>query len=184
MRSKKAEKIGYTIEDIESDVAGTDAEFYINMRDDVTLSIKEYREISRALDNLCGTHEAPPTSNIINTLEDALSVIKHVARFKLPVESSNEDEMGEEAAETSGGSSGAVTVATGVIKTRADAFRNLNQIAEFFRKTEPHSPISYIIEKAVRWGDMDLETLMRELIPDSGSRDFYSSLTGVRTDDD
>ena len=180
-RVKKAEKIGYSLEDIENAVADSSQEFFVNLCDDVATSIIEYREISRTLDSLCGTHEAPPTSNIINTLEDALSVVKHVARFKLPVESSNEEDMGE--AEGIPGQSGVVTV-PGAIKTRTDAFHHLNNIATFFRNTEPHSPISYIIDKAVRWGDMELDELMKELIPDSSSRNFYSSLTGVKTDDD
>lgn len=181
-RSKKADTVGYSIEDIENDVANTSPEFYINMCEDVSVSINQYREISQALDNLCGTHDSPPTSNIINTLEDALSVVKHVARFKLPAESSNEDDIGDDATGVAGGSGGA-SVLGGAIKTREDAFRHLNNIANFFRKTEPHSPISYIIDKAVRWGDMDLDELMRELIPDSSSRDYYSSLTGVKTED-
>ncbi len=182
-RAKKAAKIGYTLEDIEQAVAGSSQEFFVNLCDDVAVSINEYKQISQALDNLCGTQEAPPTSNIINTLEDALSVVKHIARFKLPVESSNEEDIGEDGVVTQG-QSGVVTVATGAIKSRADAFRHLNSISNFFRSTEPHSPISYILDKAVRWGEMDLNELMRELIPDSSSRDYYSSLTGVRTDDD
>lgn len=182
-RNQKVQKIGYSLEDIENAVAGSSEEFYVNLCDDVSISINEYRKISKALDDLCGTHDAPPTSNIINTLEDALSIVKHIARFKLPVESSNEEDIGEDGVAISGGRSGVVKV-PGSIKTRDDAFRHLNNISEFFRKTEPHSPISYILDKAVRWGGMDLNELMRELIPDSSSRDYYSSLTGVRTDDD
>ena len=182
-RSKKSAKIGYTLEDIENAVAGSSQEFYVNLCDDMAVSINEYRAISQALDNLCGRNDAPPTSNIINTLEDALSIVKHVARFKLPVKSSNEEDIGDAAGgESAGGKSGVVTV-PGVISNRDEAFRHLNNIAQFFRKTEPHSPISYIIDKAVRWGDMDLTELMKELIPDSSSRDYYSSLTGVKSDD-
>ena len=186
-RQKKASKIGYTIEDIENAVANSSEEFFVNLRDDISTSINEYRQISSMLDQLCGTHEAPPTSNIINTLEDALSVIKHIARFKLPVESSNEEDIGDMDSEGNviqEGANGVATILPGAIKTRTDAFRHLNNISEFFRKTEPHSPISYIIDKAVRWGDMDLNELMKELIPDSSSRDYYSSLTGVKNDDE
>jgi len=183
-RAQRAAKIGYSLEDIENAVADSSQEFFVNLRDDVAVSINEYREISRVLDSLCGSHEAPPTSNIINTLEDALSVVKHVARFKLPVESSNEDDLGEQGDVASAGQSASVLTVPGAIKTRDDAFRHLNDIASFFRKTEPHSPISYIIDKAVRWGDMELNELMKELIPDSSSRTFYSSLTGVKTEDD
>ncbi|MFV9616772.1 MAG: ImpA family type VI secretion system protein, partial [Gammaproteobacteria bacterium] len=73
---------------------------------------------------------------------------------------------------------------TGPVNSRADAFKKLTEISEFFRKTEPHSPISYILERAVKWGDMSLNDLIKELIPDSSARDTYGSLTGIKTDDD
>ena len=73
---------------------------------------------------------------------------------------------------------------SGPISSREQAFSQLMEISAFFRKTEPHSPISYIIERAVKWGDMPLEDLIRELIPDSSARDFYGSLTGVKTEDE
>jgi type VI secretion system protein ImpA len=40
-----------------------------------------------------------------------------------------------------------------------------------------------MLTKTVKWGNMPLEELMKELIPDSSSRDTYSSLTGVSVDD-
>jgi type VI secretion system protein ImpA len=58
------------------------------------------------------------------------------------------------------------------------------EISAYFRKTEPHSPISYILERAVKWGDMPLDDLIKELIPDSSARGLYGSLTGIKTDDD
>jgi len=73
---------------------------------------------------------------------------------------------------------------SGPVKSRAEAFKRLTEISDFFRKTEPHSPIPYIIERAVKWGEMPLEDLMRELIPDSSAREVYSSLTGIKTDDE
>jgi len=52
-----------------------------------------------------------------------------------------------------------------------------------FRKTEPHSPVSYVLQKAVKWGSMSLEHLINELIPDSTSREHYSELTGVNVEE-
>lgn len=179
-RAEKTNKIGFNIEDIENVVAGSSEEFYLALRDDVTECLSDYRSISRMLDEHCGNIDAPPTSNIINALESTLGVINHVAKLKFPVESSNEAEFNEDGTineSAAGGSSGP-------IKNRTDAFRRLNDISEFFRKTEPHSPISYALEKAVKWGDMSLSELMRELIPDSSSLNYYGSLTGIKTDDD
>jgi len=181
-RAEKSNKIGFNIDDIDNVVAGSSEEFYLNLKNDVTTCIADYREISRMLDEHCGNMEAPPTSNIINALESTLGVINHVAKYKLPDESSNEEEFNEDG--TVAESSSEPQSIGGPIKTRTDAFKRLNEISEFFRKTEPHSPISYALEKAVKWGDMSLSELMRELIPDSSSLNYYGSLTGVRTDEE
>lgn len=180
-RAEKTSKIGFNLEDFENVVAGSSEAFYLALRDDVIACLADYREISRMLDEHCGNIEAPPTSNIINALESTLGVINHVAKYKLPDESSNEEEFNEDGTVASSSSAKGIG---GPIKNRTDAFRHLKEISDFFRKTEPHSPISYALEKAVKWGDMSLSELMRELIPDSSSLNYYGSLTGVKTDED
>lgn len=50
--------------------------------------------------------------------------------------------------------------------TREQVFDELNNIAKYFRSTEPHSPVSYLIEKAIRWGHLSLPELLNELISD------------------
>jgi type VI secretion system protein ImpA len=55
----------------------------------------------------------------------------------------------------------------GPITSRQQALRQLSQVAAFFRQTEPHSPISYLVQRAVRWGDMPLEDLLKEVVKSS-----------------
>ena len=52
------------------------------------------------------------------------------------------------------------------VRTREDAFRALLQVADYFKRTEPHSPVAYSLEQAVRWGRMPLPELLTELIPE------------------
>ncbi len=47
---------------------------------------------------------------------------------------------------------------------RADALRRLGAVAEFFRRTEPHSPVAYLVQRAARWGEMPLEEWLQEVI--------------------
>jgi type VI secretion system protein ImpA len=47
---------------------------------------------------------------------------------------------------------------------RDSAFHQLRNIAEYFSESEPHSPVSYLLEKAIRWGYMSLPELMAELV--------------------
>lgn len=54
-------------------------------------------------------------------------------------------------------------VATVGLTSRDQAFQELRKIADYFSKYEPHSPVSFLIEKAIRWGYMPLPELMQEL---------------------
>ena len=175
-RAEQIAKNGFNLDDIQKAVEQSSQEFYINLRDDVQDALGEYKRIGELLTERCGVHDSPPTSNIVGILTDTLGAILHIARDKLP-----EPEVagGVEGMEASGPG-----VAGGPIKSRAEALKQLGYISQFFRRTEPHSPLSYIIEKAVRWGDMSLGELMHELIPDSNSRSTYSSLTGVTTNEE
>ena len=176
-RAEQIAKNGFSLDHIQKAVEESSQEFYINLRDDVHAALEEYKRIGQILVEHCGIQDSPPTSNIINILTDTLAAIAHIARDKLPIPETP-DGTEADAGTSASGSAG------GPIKTRADALKQLGYISQFFRRTEPHSPLSYIIEKAVRWGDMSLGELMQELIPDSTSRSTYSSLTGVTTSEE
>jgi type VI secretion system protein ImpA len=55
---------------------------------------------------------------------------------------------------------------SGEPQNRAEALQRLAYIAAFFQKTEPHSPVSYLVQRAVRWGEMPLENWLDEVITD------------------
>ncbi len=59
-----------------------------------------------------------------------------------------------------------VAVRSGVL-TREDAIVQLSTIASFFRKTEPHSPVGYLIERAIRWSNLSLTQVLEEVLHDS-----------------
>lgn len=55
--------------------------------------------------------------------------------------------------------------------TREEALRNLRVVADFFRNHEPYSPISYLLDKALRWGGMRLDEWIKEVVHDGNTRD-------------
>ena len=59
-------------------------------------------------------------------------------------------------------------------------FRTLERVADFFRQTEPHSPLAYALNQAVRWGRMPLPDLLTELIPDEAARTSFFRITGIQ----
>lgn len=52
----------------------------------------------------------------------------------------------------------------GPIRNRADAYRMLEEAAEYLARTEPHSPTPYLVRRAITWGQLKFEDLMNELI--------------------
>jgi type VI secretion system protein ImpA len=54
----------------------------------------------------------------------------------------------------------------GAIQNSRDAIKRLADLAEYFRKTEPHSPVSYLVTRAVKWGEMPLEMWLQDVIKD------------------
>jgi type VI secretion system protein ImpA len=68
----------------------------------------------------------------------------------------------------------------GAINTRGDAIAQLRAVAEFFRRTEPHSPVSYFADKAANAGEQDLHEWLRSVVKDPGSLSHIEELLGVK----
>ena len=62
---------------------------------------------------------------------------------------------------------------------RADALNRLSTIAAFFQRTEPHSPVAYLVNRAVKWGEMPLENWLEEVIGDMGVVNTIRSTLGL-----
>jgi type VI secretion system protein ImpA len=71
--------------------------------------------------------------------------------------------VGGEAAAAAPAGASAASGQPGVLASRQDALLQLRQVAEYFRRVEPHSPISYLVARAVKWGDMSFEELIVDL---------------------
>lgn len=67
----------------------------------------------------------------------------------------------------------------GVLSSRAQALQQLRQVADYFRRTEPHSPVAYLADKAARWGDMPLHAWLRAVVKDQGALMQLEDLLGT-----
>jgi type VI secretion system protein ImpA len=66
------------------------------------------------------------------------------------------------------------------LQNRAQALAQLRQVAEFFRLTEPYSPVSYFADKAADAGSQDLHTWLRAVVKDESSLAHIEELLGVK----
>ncbi len=78
---------------------------------------------------------------------------------------------GADGAETSGadatGSTGTGAIGVGAIKSRQDAIRALDAVAEFFRRNEPSSPIPLFAERAKRLVSKNFLEVLADVAPDA-----------------
>ncbi len=184
-RAKRAAEGAPTLEMFEAAARETSAEFFADLREVMEQASDEFDRLMEALEERCGTDEsgyslAPPSSNIKNLLQQSLRRMRLLVGEESGESEAAEGEDGEEStAEASGGSADVSS-----ISSREEAFRALMKVADFFRRTEPHSPISYALEQAVRWGRMPLPELLRDLLPDDSSRRDLFRLTGLPMEND
>lgn len=68
----------------------------------------------------------------------------------------------------------------GGIGSRAEAYQRLVEAADYLLRTEPHSPVPYLVKRAVAWGNMPLTELLQEFI--TGADDLVTThrLLGMR----
>lgn len=65
-------------------------------------------------------------------------------------------------------------------QNRDEAFTLLAGIAQFFKQTEPQSPVPYLIERAIKWGNMPLEGWLNDVIKDSNVVDNIRDVLGTK----
>lgn len=74
---------------------------------------------------------------------------------------------------------GAALGQPGIIGNRAQAVAQLRAVAQFFRRSEPHSPASYFADKAAAAAEQDLHTWLRSVVKDQASLAHIEELLGV-----
>lgn len=155
----------------------TGADFYRQLLADVEAANDEFWKLSDVLDSKCGSNP-PPTSNIRGALTEVREAIEELAKRKIPVgdDGAGGDEADAGPAGSAGGHHG---IGAGPMRTREDALRTVSLAADFFRATEPHTPISFALDQIVRWGRMPLPDLLSELIPDTNARDQLFKMVGI-----
>jgi predicted component of type VI protein secretion system len=94
------------------------------------------------------------------------------------------DDGGQIAAEAVGpaGAAGAAGPSgpSGPITSRDEAYRRLREAAEYLRKTEPHSPVPSLVDRAVRWGNMTFENLFDDVVKNQDVRSQTKDLLGLQ----
>lgn len=164
----------------------TSDQFYVNLLEDLDGANEAFERLNRVCDEKYG-RDAPPSSAISNAIAEVRKTLMGLVGSRI-ASSAPEEEISDvdEEEHTPGGSPSSAgkagpsaSIASASIQNREEAFRGILRVAEFFKKTEPHSPIPFALERIVRWGRMPLPQLLKELIQDEGSIDQMFKLVGI-----
>jgi type VI secretion system protein ImpA len=131
--------------------------------------------------------EDPPSTS---TVRDMVGHVVEIANRYAPAEEgAPAAEGGSEGAVSAdgtpgvamgGGVAGGISVPAGQVVSREDALRALENLATFFKKTEPVSPLAYTLEDAVRRSRLTWPELLEEIVTDRDSRNAILTALGIR----
>jgi len=173
VRQRRIDQGARTLEDFQRAVTESDPAELLGTASRIEECLTRFASLSAALDSRCGS-DSPPTSRIRGALEDALECMRYLTKDLRP-------EAAQEEAEVPAGEQRKQGGAPGVVATRQDAVEAMKRVRDYYRKEEPHSPISYLLDRALRWTQLPLHVLVSEIIHDPGALEVFQMRTGIPT---
>jgi type VI secretion system protein ImpA len=159
-------------EEVEKEARLAGATHWSEQRVVIAGTLASWKEMERALDEKAG--QASPAANRVRDLLEFLSETCH--RFAPP-------DVSDGASETTSATAGdgpAVVATSGSIVGREHALRQLTEIAAWFKRNEPSSPIGFTLDEAVRRARLDWPDLVAELVSDQTARHSLLTSVGIR----
>ena len=164
-----------TLDDIQEARSRTPAAYFQEVHRELTDCQTAVQELDQALQPLMG-EEGPSLSGLKGTLESVSDLLKRFASESgaALVASTSVEPVRQPSAPASPvrveptialpQENAVVDVKQEHISSRKQALEQLRQIAEFFRQTEPHSPVAYMAQKAADWGEMPLHEWLGRVV--------------------
>jgi len=176
-------------------VAATPRAFYETLFEDVQQSWEQCERLDRVSDEKFG-RAAPSLVEIKKAIEECRDLVGRIRRDKREREGIK-DEDGPALPESPNGPGSGFSQAPAPSlvtvplsgsaplepQDRADALRRLEAVAVFFRRTEPHSPVSYLVQRAARWGQMPLEDWLQEVVKSEDVLSYIRETLGMKGSD-
>jgi type VI secretion system protein ImpA len=179
-RQQRIEAGAVPFETVENEAQAAGSKAFAALQADAAAAAVAWKALGEALDRRAGA-DSPPTSHVRDLLEQIRSI---AARFagsgEVAPEPGATTAEGAAAPGAPVAAPAAAVVSAQQLASREEALRALAQIADFFRRTEPHSPLAYTLQEAVRRGRMTWPELMAEIVPDVTYRSAILSSLGIR----
>jgi len=164
-------------------VSLTPAAKFVALESDIALAIAAIDELSQTLTACLGELDAPSIASLRTPLVAMQTFVTRIRaeRGESPASSgvTSADNVGE-VSMTSDDMPVAVIASSGPIASRAEAYQRLREAADYLMRTEPHSPVPYLIRRAISWGNLSLAELLEELLQKNADLNTINALLGIR----
>lgn len=154
---------------------GSRRAFYEELLTVVNECWSAFQALDRVMDEKFG-RQTPGLGELKGMLDKIRDWVDKTTKEKRLEEPDGSTIGGEAGAE--GGAGGAVA---GAVSGRQDALRRLADVAEYFRRTEPHSPVSYLVQRAIAWGQMPLDAWLGDVIKDGVLLENLKETLGIKS---
>ncbi len=152
------------------------------VRTEAKAALRAWEDMARILDDKAGS-ESPSTSHVRDLLRTLVAVANRFAPPEAadPNPTDDADTLDEETADmATADAAPTARAAPGQVLNREGALKQLEDLSAWFRRTEPHSPLAYTLEEAVRRGRLTWPELLEELLTDKTVRDGLLVKLGIR----
>jgi type VI secretion system protein ImpA len=154
--------------------------FYEPVYADANEALEECQRLQALVAERFGKN-APSLLNVHKAIEDSRDLLWRIVQQKREQEpDAVVDDIGATAEAVSVGQAQPAGPLRLEPRDRADAVRRLAAVAAFFRRTEPHNPVAYLVERAMRWAEMPLEAWLHEVLADDATMARLRDLLGIK----
>lgn len=164
-------------------VSATPRDFYLTLYEDIQQGRSELERLASLADEKFG-EAAPGWKGLRDAVAEVEVIVRRILRDKggLPEEAEEADaeETPEDGGEPTLQGNGSAAAAQGPIRSRSDAIARLEEAANYLKRTEPHSPVSYLVQRAVTWARMPFEEVMKDLVKDEQILGKIDDTLGLR----
>jgi type VI secretion system protein ImpA len=170
----------------------TPAPWFVALGGEVNDALAALAELDAVLTERCGEKDAPSVRSMREALSAVQGFISRVVQervekgelmveaaagpARLPIASSSASDTDLAPAEApSAAQSGPRSV-----NSRNEAYQALRDASEYLLRTEPHSPVPYLVRRAISWGNLSLAELLEELLQKNTDVSTIYALLGMK----
>jgi type VI secretion system protein ImpA len=161
-------------EEVEKEARMAGAAHWSEQRDVISQALASWKGMESAFDEKAG--KASPAGNRVREL---LEFVLETCRRFAPPDLAESDGALMTTNETAG-DAGTVVAMPGAISGREQALRQLTEIAAWFKRNEPSSPIGFTLDEAVRRARLGWPELVAELVSDEAARNSLLTSAGIK----